>query len=264
MAPRAWRFAPLVFAGAIAGCATGRFVAPVEIPIPVSLTEAEAAWGEATRDCRAVEAYGGEVRASVAIDSRRFPTLRLGLAVERDGRIAIDARVSGSSFFTLRGRGEAATLVLSQERQVVTGRVDEILDALAGLPIGPERLLAVLTGCLSLAPATTGERVGPFVRVTGPDAVVYLTRASGPWRVRAGSFGSLSVDYATRDGAWPSQIVLRSVAGRTPDVDVSLSIASFDRAPRDPSVFAVVTPAGAERISLETLRERGPLSRRGP
>ena len=178
--------------------------------------------------------------------------------------MAIDARVSGSSFFTLRGRGEAATLVLSQERQVVTGRVDEILDALAGLPIGPERLLAVLTGCLSLAPATTGERVGPFVRVTGPDAVVYLTRASGPWRVRAGTFGSLSVDYATRDGAWPSQIVLRSVAGRTGPT----RRLPFDRGFRPGATRSVgVCRRDARRrraLSLKTLRERGPLSRRGP
>jgi outer membrane biogenesis lipoprotein LolB len=248
-------------ASLLAGCATAGFVPPRGRA--VAFPDGARAWLDATDRCRAVDAYGAELRVSGRLDGQRLPSLTLGLAIEREGRMALEARYGGATVFTLRGTADSATLVQTDGRRVTTGRVEQILDALVGVSIGPARLMAVLSGCVSVGgTATDAALTGGVLKVEFPDAVTYLTGGSGRWQIRAGFFDRWSVDYVRRDGSGPRRIVLRSEDGRTPVVELSLTVVSADTTPRDPSVFRVVVPADGDVLSLDGLRERGPIARR--
>lgn len=251
----------LVVAVIIGGdaCATARFTIPTGAPVP--RPDVSALWSEAGRVCRELEAFGGELRVGGRVGGQRIPGLRLGTAFDKDGRIAVEARVSATAIFSLRGTAESATLVLQQDRQVVTGRAEAVLDALVGLPVGPDRLMRVLAGCITAAPALAGETIGGFVHVKTADGDVYLAERDGRWHARGGSFGDLDVGYQPGDGAWPRQVRLSSRPGRRPEIDLVVDLVSVSTEPRPASVFVAVVPAGAERVTIEWLRDNGPLKR---
>lgn len=184
--------------------------------------------------------------------------LLLGLAVERD-RVAIDARYGGALVFTLRGTSDSATFVDTENRRVTTGPAAAILEALVGVPLEPARLLAVLTGCVATEAAPSAmARIGSVLRATFADAEVYLVRADAGWQIRAGTFDRWNVDYPRRDASGPGQIVLRSVGTTGAAIDLRLIVAASNTTRRDPSVFSPVVPAGAEVVTIESLRENGP------
>jgi hypothetical protein len=166
--------------------------------------------------------------------------------------------------FVLRGSADEATIVLPRDGRVATGSAEAILDALVGIPLSPARLLAVLTGCVSIQPAVDmAEQIGSMGRVRTEDAEVYLVRTAEGWRVRAGAFDGFTVDYRRFASGGPADIAIRSTAGRHPAVDLSLRVVVVETTPRAPSVFVPVVPSGAERITIDVLREEGPLGPRG-
>jgi hypothetical protein len=175
--------------------------------------------------------------------------------------MALEARVSGELLFKLAGTGDRAVLLLAADRRVVTAPAGDIVDALIGVPLDPDRLLAMMTGCVSISnDVTAAARYGDVVEVTTSDATVYLQLRGGGWSVRAGQFGDFTVDYPSlRDGV-PRQIGLRSRAGREPVVTLLLSATSVDLADATPvSVFSVNVPEGATAMSIDELRRSGPL-----
>lgn len=244
------------------GCAAVRFEPPVGAPS--ARPDASSLWSQATEGCRDLEAFGGEVRASGRVDGQRIPGLRLGTAFTARGQVAIEARVSATAVFSLRGSADAATLVLPQDQQAVVGRTDDLLDALVGLRVGPERLLLLLSGCVSTGPATAGEAIGGVVRIRTPDAVVYLTEHHGRWRVRAGAFDGLDVAYEVSDGHWPRRLRLSSRPGQVPAIDLGLELVAATTDARPASVFVASVPAGFDRVTVAWLRENGPLRRPNP
>lgn len=244
---------------AAAGCATVSFELPAGTPTPRA--DAPAIWDEASRACRDLGALGGELRASGRADGQKIPGLRLGTAFTASGQIAVEARVSATAVFSLRGTAGSATLVLPQDRRVVTGATEELLDALVGLPIGPERLMRVLAGCVSAAPAESGEAIGGVIRVRTADAVIYVIEQNGRWRVRAGAFGGLEVAYQLADGPLPRQVRLSSRPGRMPAIDLILEPTAMSSEPRPDSVFAAIAPAGYDRVTPAWLRENSPFRR---
>lgn len=221
------------------------------------------AWASATAACREVSSYAAELRAGGRVDGQRVAGLTLGVALERAGRLAIDARYGGASVFVLRGSTDDATIVLPRDGRVATGSAEAILDALVGIPLGPARLLAVLTGCVSTtAVVRTAEQVDSVGRVRTDDAEVYLARTAAGWRVRAGTFDGFTVDYRRVASGSPTDITIRSMEGRRPAVDLSLRVVVVDTTPRAPSVFTPVVPSGATRITIDALRDDGPLGPR--
>ena len=244
---------------AASGCASARFVPPTAAP--VARADGRAVWAEATRACAGAQAFAGDVRASGRVAGQRVSGLRLAMALGRPGRAALEARVSSTLLFALRGTEADATLVLFQDRRVVNASAGDLMDALIGVPLGPERLMAVLTGCVSFAEPEDAQGVGEFVRVRTQDATVYVRAVSGGWRARAGAFDGLTVDYQYDGGDFPSRVRLTSDPGRSPAIDLALTLASFDTNPRDPAVFLPRVPVGFDRGSLDWVRENGPLQR---
>ena len=246
-------------AGISAGCASGGFVPPAGPSQPAPA--ASVAFAEATRACAAVRTIRAQLRLSGRVSGRRVPGVTVGVAVTADGQIGLEARVAGPPLFSLAGRSGEATLVLPQDRRVVVAPAGQIVDALIGVPLGPDRLLAILSGCVApdarFADAVTYAAV-TAVHLNGGD-VVYLTREGGRTDLRAGVFDDVTVEYRQRQDGWPRQIVIRTAPGRKPAVSLSLRVDALERDTALPaSVFEISRPAGGTPMSVEELRAYGP------
>ncbi len=87
---------------------------------------------------------------------------------------------------------------------------------------------------------------------------IYLNRAGAAWRIVAGRYGGLEVDYPAFAGDRPSHITLRGA-----DLDLGLSVSQVEvngDLPRDQLVLLKI-PDGVEPLSLDELRKAGPLGR---
>jgi hypothetical protein len=182
--------------------------------------------------------------------------LTLFVGVDDQGHLGIEAEGGNRPVFTLKGTAGEATLWLPSENRVVVAPADRILDAIVGLELGPDRLLALLSGCVATDRVLEqADRLGDLVRVTTSDAVVYLERADGRWTVRAGAFGALAVQDPQRDDGWPRRVVVQTTEGRAPAVDLTLNVAARRINPDFPAgAFVVAVPAGAVRAAVEDLR----------
>lgn len=243
------------------GCAARRFERPTGPAAPAP--EAAAAWQAATAGCRGVRSAHARLRLVFRAGTRRFPAVTLGAAFDGDARaMALDARVGSAPFFTLGGTAEQATLVLRDGRHVTAPAAD-IVAALIGVRLEPARLLAILTGCLTPTPEfRQAVRRDRWLEVTTDDAIAYLEQSSeGAWRLRAGSFDSLDVEYGTPGPSWPGSLEIRSRADAAKPV-MSIAISRLEitepNVPVEASTFQVVLPPGATSISLAELRAAGP------
>lgn len=166
----------------------------------------------------------------------------------------------GAPVFILVADGLRGTLLLSRERRVVQDAPPEdILNALVGIRLGPDDLRALLSGCVRAAAESTVARAyGADWRAIDLAAggTIYLQRIGGAWRIVAGRYGGLEVDYAAFQGERPSQVVLRGT-----DLNLALALNQIEingDLPRD-ALVALKIPDGVAPLSLEQLRRAGPL-----
>jgi hypothetical protein len=243
-------------------CAAHRFVMPSGRGEPAP--DAAANWDEATRDCRSVRAMsatlvvGGKAGSSI-------PDLDVFTGATADGGIYLEARYSQSALFTFGGTAERATLVLQADNRFIIDRADRILDALASVAIGPDRWLALLSGCATTTPAMqSAERFGKQVVVTTGGGRVVLESRDSRWRTVGAAFDHLTVRYDQWLPSAPAHWVLASAPGVSPDValDVRVRDPHINDPAIDPARFAPPLPAGATVMTLDELRESGPLQRK--
>jgi hypothetical protein len=166
----------------------------------------------------------------------------------------------GAPVFILVADGNHGTLLLSRERRVVQDAApEEILNALIGVRLGPDDLRAMLAGCVRAAAESTGARAygADWLAVDlAAGGTVYLRRMGNAWRIVAGRYGGLEVDYAAFQGDRPSHVVLRGA-----DLNLGLSVNQVEvngDLPRD-QLVALTIPDGVAPLSLEQLRKAGPL-----
>ena len=176
----------------------------------------------------------------------------------------------GQPLFIFVANGDDATLLLPRDQRVLEhGRPDAVLEAIAGVPLDAPALRAVVTGC-ALAPDPARARaLGETWRVA-PDGAdeVYLSRegAAAPWRLVAtvhhAAGAGWRAEYRDFENGLPRSIRLAStLAGR---FDLQLALSQIDvNTPLDANAFTVRIPPTAQPISLEELRESGPLSANG-
>ena len=199
---------------------------------------------------------------------RGLASARLFTALSSNGGIGLEATVSGQLLFRLGGVAEKAVLLLRDGNRVATARPDEILEALIGVPVDPARLLAIVSGCV-----TTAEQVDRAVRHDGllevltADGTAYLAAAGSGWQARAGRFGASAgasevvVDYGRFVGGLPRDIRIASSSAGKAAVSLNLRVQAVQtNVDLDPAVFRVTIPDGATTISLEELRQTGPLA----
>jgi hypothetical protein len=141
-----------------------------------------------------------------------------------------------------------------------------VLEAIAGVPLDAPALLAVVTGCAGAPDPARARALGETWRVA-PDGSdeVYLHRegAAGPWRlvatVHRAEGAGWRAEYRSFQSGLPQFI--RLVSTRAGRFDLQLGLSQIDaNTPLAADVFRLPIPASAAPISLDELRESGPLS----
>jgi hypothetical protein len=115
---------------------------------------------------------------------------------------------------------------------------------------------------VTAAPRATGGRLHAngwaSIELEG-GASVYLRREGTMWSVRAARRGDWQIEYPTWQGSFPALVRLRSDAAAS-RVDLTAAISQLEvNADLEASAFTVTIPADARPLSLNDLRENGPL-----
>src|SRR5262249_46124178 len=148
------------------------------------------------------------------------------------------------------------------DERVVTGaRPEDVLGALTGVALAPADLHAVLTGCVVPDPTPRGGRVHAnglaSIDLEG-NAVLYLRRVDGTWQPQAATRQGWHVQDSMWQGDFPREVVLRSMSGV--DVELAATVGQLEsNVPLEASAFSVTIPPGTGRLTLEELRDAGPL-----
>ena len=226
-----------------------------------------AAIAQATSACSAVDSMTAEISASGSVGGSRLRARLLAGFTTRSFRLEAVAP-AGPPFFILVANGADATLLLPRDDQVLEhGQSDAVLEAIAGVRLGPSELLRTLTGCAEPGQWSTAFAVGEWrVAVADHGAKRYLHRdsPSAPWRVAAllypgeGPRWSWRADYADIHQGLPYSIHLVSAEPRRFDLELALTQVE-PGAVLDSNVFRVEVPRSARRITIEDLRRSGPL-----
>jgi hypothetical protein len=221
---------------------------------------------QALTACQRVTSFSAELSVRGRIGSRRVRSrLNTGLVAPATAYLEAPAPF-GSPFFVFFATADDATLLLPRDRRALQhGRSSEVLEAITGVPLGPTDLRATLTGCATDAHAAGALRPDERWRLITGDSDLYLRRdhPTDPWRlvaaVRRNGKRTWRTDYSDfRDGL-PRAIRLTS--GDVPALDMQLSLAQVEiNVPLDPAALRVQIPAGTAAITLEELRDSGPLA----
>jgi hypothetical protein len=187
----------------------------------------------------------------------------------------------GAPLFILAGRNGTATLVLPRDSRVVRNSPpEEILNALTGIRLAPADLQAVFTGCvLPAARATVGRMHSggwASVDIESADsaarrsATLYLRRVDGQWQLRAARRDDWQIEYTwpgpprrsaggAESGQFPASVRLTSTMSE-PNVDLRAALSQIEtNKDLDPAAFTAEEPRGVTPMSLEELRQAGPL-----
>ncbi|MEQ1760361.1 MAG: hypothetical protein ABL986_18750 [Vicinamibacterales bacterium] len=169
----------------------------------------------------------------------------------------------GPPAFILVSRAGVSTLVLPRENAVLREAPPaDVLEALTGVALEPSDLQAVLTGCVTANPRVTSGRLhgnGWASLTMDTGAELYLQRDGEMWRLRAARRGRWMIEYPLWQGRFPSTVRLRSDAPGV-QVDLSATISQLEaNVDLDAAAFALMAPPGATSVSLDDLRQGGPL-----
>lgn len=254
-----WRAAPLALVVIATACGARAFVPPAEPGTPAP--EAVAAWTSATAACRGVQAYSASLHVSGQVESTHR-SATIGAAFNTRNQVYMEMDVAfGPPGFRLAGTDAAATLLLPRDKRVLTAPAGDIVEALVGVKLPPKALMAIVSGCVNdAASASDGEQFGALRAVTAGGDRVFLSNASGAWRVAAGQTSGWLVDYPSYSGGWPSRIRLTSLAGRSPHVALTIAASQIDVNHDLPAGnFTLAAPDGYAPLTIEDLRASGPL-----
>jgi outer membrane lipoprotein-sorting protein len=260
--PFAVRLLLAVSLAAAAGCAPKAPLLPTGAGTP--FPDVVPAYEQATSSCRGVKT----ITASMAVSGKAGATKLRGRI---DAGVAAPARARlegiapfGKPVFVLVADGDRGTLVLPREDRVLRDAPpDEIVEALAGVRIGPEALRMVISGCgLGVGAPKDGRTfANGWAAVSLVDgSTVYLRRHAGAWEVVAATNGPVTVMYADYASGRPSTIRLRAESQGRASADLTLRVSDVEiNTPLDPKVFQVDLPAHPVPLTLDELRRSGPL-----
>ena len=169
----------------------------------------------------------------------------------------------GQPVFFLAAQGGTGVLLLPRESRVLRGQPAEaILDALIGVNLAPADLQAILIGCVVPDPMPTGGRLHAngwaSIDLQG-GATLFLQRPSSQWELRAARRDGWQLEYTMGQSRFPASVRLTSDSQRVP-VDLSTGISELEaNVDLEPAAFRVDVPSDAKPLTLEELRESGPL-----
>jgi len=253
----------LLLALAVAGCAPKRVALPTGAGTPVA--DATAILAEALGHCAALRTLTAEIALSGQAAGQRL-RVRLIAGLAAPDRIRLEAMAPfGPPLFILASAGQDTILLLPRDDQVLRGEPPAaILEALAGIRVTPPALRRLLAGCpAEEVDARDVRAIGEdwVLAATGDRGTAYLHRVGGRWRLAAVRGGALDAELGPGEAAHPASVRLSSPdasAGAAFDLTLRLSQVEVDTdVPEE--AFTVRVPADAVAISLDELRQSGPL-----
>jgi hypothetical protein len=247
--------------------------------VPVTAQDAAAALAQAAATCHSVRTLTAEIAVSGSAGGHRLRG-RLSAGITAPASVRLEAVAPfGPPLFIFVATGDDATLLLPRDERVLEhGRADQVLDAVAGVPLGAPDLEATLTGCTSSleSAALQARQVGDAWQIVtrGSDDTLYLHRdaATGPWRLvavvrRPGGDRAWRAEYRDHRNGLPLTIRVASVD--TPNVrtsaafDLRLVLSQVETSVAlGEDAFKIQIPKSAVPIGLDELRRSGPLAPR--
>jgi hypothetical protein len=232
-------------------------------------TDGADALAQALTTCRGIHTLTAEVGVSGRVNGQRIRArLQVGLAEPASAYIEAPAPF-GAPIFVFAAENDSATLLLPRDRRVLEhGRPSEVLEAIAGVPLAPAGLRATLTGCL--ADSDVRSRVTqPDIRwrvFPGDDELyVYRDRDADPWRlvgvIHRSPAPAWRAEYRDFVSSLPRSIHLTSTPSARFDLQLTLSDVELN-VPIGPETFRVQIPAGTTPLTIDELRNAGPLADR--
>jgi outer membrane biogenesis lipoprotein LolB len=247
------------------GCATKRFTAPTDAG--TSFPDFAQVHAAVSASCTGVRTLQGVIGLSGRIDRERLRG-RIVAGFERPASLRLEAvGPFGPPFFILAAREGAATLLLPRDGRVVRGAsAGELLGALTGVTLSPADLLTILTGCVVPVARPVAGRLHAGGGAGGGiasidldgDATLFLQRQAGGWRVRAARREGWQIEYQGWQGDFPASVRLQS--DDTVPVDLLMTLSQIEtNLDIEPAAFVLSIPADAEPMTVDQLRDAGPL-----
>jgi hypothetical protein len=258
----------------LAGCAARTLHLPSDAGTPFA--DAVTVHQSISRACAGVNTLTAELGLSGRAGSRRLRGRVIAGFAAPDSMRLEGVAPFGAPAFILAVRGGDATLLLPREDSVLRGaKAEEILGAMTGVSLSTADLLAVLDGCVVPTPVVVSGALhanGWASIVLQNGATLYLERKGADWHLRAARIPGWEIEYPEWSGAFPRAVRLRSApiatGGTRPPgaaaatVDLTASISQLEtNAAVSPDAFTVSVPAKAQKVTLEELRDAGPLRR---
>ena len=221
-----------------------------------------AAYDQATAGCRAIKT----MTASMALSGKAGRVKlrgRIDAGFEAPARARLEGRAPfGKPVFVLVADADRGTLVLPRDERVLRDAPpDRIVEALAGVRIGPDALRTLVSGCgFGVGTPSGGHTFAKgWARLSLAEGTVYLRQEAGAWRVAGAGSGPLTVTYADYAAGRPATVRLRA---ETPgaNADLTLRLSNVDiNTTLNPKAFQAELPERASPLTLEELRRAGPL-----
>lgn len=223
----------------------------------------QTAYTQATAACRSIKT----ITASLQMSGKAGTTkLRGGIdaGFEAPARARLEGRAPfGKPVFVLVADSGRGTLVLPRDDRVLQDAApDEIVEALAGVRLGPDALRMAITGC----GLGVGEPSGGTTFSNGWSAIAlaggttYVRKAGTGWEVAASTSGPLTVTYGDYADRRPATVRLRAAAQGPASADLTLRLSDVSiNITLDPRTFEVELPEHPVPLTLDELRRAGPL-----
>lgn len=178
----------------------------------------------------------------------------------------------GGPVFLFAAKDGSATLLMTRSKEILRDAAPEaILEAMTGVSLAPDELLAVFTGCVVPDPKPTGGRLhgngwaAIEIESASPSgasrkmATLYLQRVGSAWRLRSARSDRWQIDYTMGTGMFPATVQLVSTGTGLP-VNVKASLSQVEpNTGVDPAAFVVNAPKDVTAFTIEDLRRAGPL-----
>ena len=255
-----------MLAALAASCGARLTKLPSTAGVPAS--DMAAATAQATSACSAVASLTAEIAASGSVGGRRLRARLLGGFTAPSVRLEAIAP-AGPPFFIFVATGRDATLLLPRDERVVEhGNPAVVLNAVAGVPLNPADLVAMLTGCVPEGALSGARELGPDWRVVhvslgtvSYDVYAHRERGRLPWRLvvlmRQGpADGTIRIEYRDFQGELPRSIRLVDTANvKESSFDLTLALAQVEtNMPLGADVFRMEVPQSATPITVDELR----------
>jgi len=226
-------------------------------------TDAAAVIAQATSACRAVNTITLEMSVHGNASGHRLRgRLTAGLARPASARLEAVAPF-GEPLFVFVATNDDASLLLPRDRRVLEhGKPPDVLKAVSGVPLDAASLRSLVTGCAGMPDASDAVAFGDDWRVApdGSDSVYFRRETgNGAWRlVSTTKRGAWRADYSMFANGLPHAVRLVSQPAGRFDLQMELSQVEVN-VPLGPEAFRLTRTGTATPISLDELRESGPL-----